>query len=165
VPVRDGDRLRITTTLSNASARPVLLTGLEPAPGLRVAEVLDGAGRAVALPYGLPPGDYDPPVDPYEGRGEDRRVVVVLEVADCARLPRVGPDYFLPLVEGRISSLEGEQATTSWGGDVQPLSRLRDDVCTPDAAAVRGSSNPSLAEISEQALHALRRDHPFLTPD
>lgn len=156
----DG-RAVIGTALSNASSNPLAVTEVQPMAGLRLVRLEDERGAPVVLPLDLPPGSYDPPVEQFLGRGPERTVVAVLEVEDCARLARADQDLHVPLIQGSVTGLNGRSSATEWGGDASVAFRLRQTSC-PETPQALGDVAPLL---SEQALHALRRDHPFLTPD
>lgn len=143
------DRMLITVELANASARPLALTSLQPLPGLRLTALQDGAN--VALPLPLPPGDYDPPIEAYQGRGAGRTLELVLQVDDCSQLTPVRPDDYLPMVTAQVrgpaARQPGEQA---FGGDPVALDRLRRAVCP---------------QVVAEGQQSLRRDPPFLPRD
>jgi len=157
-----GSTLVVAAELSNASGRPLSVRALRTIEGLRVARVVDERDAPIGFPLTLEPGDYDPPVEPFEGRGRPRQVVVVLEVDDCARLTSSGRDELSwGLVQADVAGDGGVVRTTfGWGGDPMLGARLRQAAC-PDTPRALGDP----AQLSEQAMHALRRDHPFLPPD
>jgi hypothetical protein len=158
--VRDG-RATVTVELSNASATALLVDDVRPQDGLRLLGLRD-ATTGEPLPLVLPAGDFDPPVDAFQGRGPSRTLVAVLEVADCSRVERTEQDVYSPLLQATVRANGSlRRATTAWGGDPSVVDRLRRASC-PQLVGSLAEDPPVL---SEQAMHALRRDHPFLTPD
>jgi hypothetical protein len=136
-----GGQARVRTELSNASATPILLTAVQTAQGLRLVAIEDDQGRPVDLPIELPPGDYDPPVEQFLGRGPARLLTFVVEVVDCAALPPPGTqDQFFPLFEATVTAPPGVEAPErqmfygpqgpGWG-DPRLADRLRALTCPP----------------------------------
>lgn len=138
-----GDRAEVGFALSSAARTPLLLQSLELPPGLRLVALQDAEGGDVTLPLRLPPGDYDPPTQPMRGRGPERRLVAVMEVADCAALPeRTQDQTYVPLFQATATDeqgrSEGERRDDFHGGygpggggwgDPAVVDRLRDSAC------------------------------------
>lgn len=172
----DGTTLRLEVSLSNASALPLAVETMTPAPGLRLTRVTarDGTGvrggfTPVDLPLALAPGNFDPPVEPYQGRGPEVELALEVEIEDCAVFRPPPPDQFEPAVTFRVT---GGRGGNGFGTDPSLLRRLQQASC--DATLVRGGAvvTPTSAEQAQVAEDAaerryfeLQRDHPFLTPD
>lgn len=126
----DGATAVLPAELSNGSAEPLVVQQVRTRPGLRLVRVQDGAGQPLALPLELPAGDFDPPTDPYEGRGQARAVAVVVEVEDCTVLQ--APDeqgVLFPLVDAVVGEHAG--AASSWASDPSVALRLWQAACPP----------------------------------
>lgn len=138
-----GDRAEVGFELSSASRAPLVLQSLELPPGLRLVALHDAEGGDVTLPLRLPPGDYDPPTQPMRGRGPARRLVAVVEVADCAALrERTQDQTYVPLFQATATDERGRSegegpddlyggfgpGGSSWG-DPTVVDRLRESAC------------------------------------
>ena len=142
----DGRQARVPFELSNASASPIVLQELRLPAGLELAGLTNVDGDPVPLPLTLPPGDYDPPVEPFLGRGPARQLVAVVELTDCGPLRELPGDegLFLPLFEAVVTDVKGrsgdQDATSGFGpghtswGDPAVLDRLRRAACGPSQA-------------------------------
>lgn len=129
-PQVDGATAVLSAELSNGSAEPLVVQQVRTRPGLRLVRLEDGAGQPLALPLELPPGDFDPPTDPYEARGQAQEVAVVVAVDDCTVLPAPRADgVFVPLVDAVVGEHVG--AASSWGGDPTVVLRLWQAACPP----------------------------------
>lgn len=158
-----GDRIRVTSELSNASAAPLLLQSLRLPAGLGLVGLHDRAGEELALPLVLPPGDYDPPTEPFRGRGPAQVVVATLEVQDCAALlAAADSDVYHPLFDGTVTDAAGRDPDGRYGafgvgssawGDGSVVERIRGTACPPPAG-----------EESEPPARA-RPGSAFLSPD
>lgn len=163
-----GLQARVPSELSNASAFPILLREVRLSPGLRLVAIEDELSGQVELPIELPPGDYDPPVEPFLGRGPARSLTFVVEVADCDALPPPGmQDQFFPLFEATVTGLPGAEELSdgmfhgvggsAWG-DPRTGERLRQASCPParesQLAPVPPLTDPARVR-SEQELRLL----------
>lgn len=132
-PMLTGTTVRVSAELSNASVSPLLVSDLRPLLGLRIVATTDQQGRPARLPLELPPGDYDPPTDPFSGRGSLRVLVVELAVEDCALLPARGTQHmgFGPVLEAAVTSSDGSRRGGTGWGDGRVLDDLRRTSCPP----------------------------------
>jgi hypothetical protein len=149
-----GGRAEVGFELSNASRAPLVLQSLELPAGLRLVALQDAGGGDVTLPLRLPPGDYDPPTQPMLGRGPARRLIAVVEVADCAALPeRTQDQMYVPPFQATVTDergrRDGERPDALYGGfgpggsqwgDPTVVDRLREGVCPERESAL--TTNP-----------------------
>lgn len=112
--VLDGTTLRLALGLSNGSALPLAVESLTPPRGLRLGRVSardgtrpDAAFAPLVLPLPLTPGDFDPPVEPREGRGPEVELAVEVEVADCAGYRPPSSEEFEPAVSFLVTGAVG----------------------------------------------------------
>lgn len=124
--ILDGAVLVIGLSVSNMSARPLSVERLITVPGLRVAGVTSRDSAPVALPLRLEPGDFDPPVDPFLGRGPEVEVAVRLEIEDCAVYRPPTPNTFEPAATVQVT---GGRLAHGLGTDPAVLERLSEVAC------------------------------------
>lgn len=128
----DDGVARLPFALRNVSAQQVLVTAVQPVAGLRL-ELSDDQGAAAAFPIALPGVDFRGPQAPADVEAEDRRLIAVLRLADCAEAAADPVERDRPLLEVAVSGAGDEPSgAVPYGDGDRLLRRLVSLLCPAD---------------------------------